>query len=122
MYVRRLVHRAAFYRMTITDRSTGTEQSAEDLVGGMSSVPCLLQPMNAQRAMTLFGADLKCDAVVLFKAGTDVRPKLGATGGTNDKLVITEENGTVSTWLVVGSRDPAAARKMTMAAVRRVTG
>lgn len=118
-YLRRLIHRAEVRRPTATKSDTGVVKNTLATVSGMESVPCLLMPADAKRALELFGADLRCDALVYFAAGTDIRPKVAGADGKNDLLVVTDESGAATAWLVEATRDPASARRYLVCAVTR---
>ena len=118
-YLRRLIHRAAVSRPGITQTASGVRKEALAAVSGMESVPCLLHPKPSKRITREFGADIQYEAIAMFKAGTDIRPKLGSTDGKNDRLVITDEDGATSSWLVVASLDSASARKLLVAFLKR---
>lgn len=118
-YLRRLIHRCAIKRPTVARSETGTRKATYAVVTGSESVPCLLVERDAARVQAEFGAQVKCDAIVLFPRGTEIRPNARVADGKNDKLVITDEQGRVSEWLVESSKDSASARSMVVAAVNR---
>ncbi|MGE3409028.1 MAG: hypothetical protein AB7I37_19590 [Pirellulales bacterium] len=118
-YISQLTDRAAVYRPTIAEGSTGQRKATPVIVAGMDAVPCKLMDAGHSRLQEVFGATVKADCMVYFPADTDVRPGLTATDGKNDRLVITNERGVVSRWLVASVKDPGSRRKMIVAAVVR---
>lgn len=118
-YTSRLIHRAAVHRYATARSTTGQIKPTYAAVSGLESVKCLLIQSDAERVQKMFGATIEATALVEFKYGIDLRPDIENSDGKNDKLVITDERGIVTTWLVVATRDPASARKMIVAAVTR---
>lgn len=116
-YSRRLVHSCNLFRPTVTQDGIGVGKAAYPGSPTTANIPCLLQPKPSRRDLREFGADVQCDAIVLFMAGEDVRPRLGMSDGKNDKLVITDRLGNVTTWVVQASRNPALADVMLTVAV-----
>lgn len=119
-YSRRLIHRCNLFRPTTSQDDTGAPKATMPGSPTAADVPCLLVPADAKRVAQMFGADIQCDAFVLFAGGADVRPSAHRSDGLNDKLVVTDEMGRSSSWMVLASRDAGAARRQIIAAVRKV--
>jgi hypothetical protein len=122
-YLRRLIHRAAVWRCPIVRGGLGQDTpGAPAVVTGYEALPCLLLQDQTDRIQRAFGPDLDADSIVEFAAGVELRPRIGLSDGQNDILVVTDERGVVSRWMVKATKDPGSARKMTWAAVKLVTG
>lgn len=117
-YLRRLIHTCDLYRPTVAATSTGASQATMPGSPTTAGIKCLLHPRPSRRDLQPFGADVRCDALVFFPYGTDVRPKLASSDGKNDRLKITDELGAVTYWTVEATREPASARRFVVAAVR----
>lgn len=120
-YLRRLLHRAAIKRQTITVNDQRQRVASYATVDGMGAVPCLMMAGDAAQLIQDFGPDLNCDASVLFPRNTVLYPNPAAPDAKGDRLDITDENGVVSKWLVLKTRDPASARGLIVAAVARAS-
>lgn len=119
-YLRRLIHSCAIWRPTTSKSSTGIEKAVMPN-SATATVKCFLNDSPSKRMLEQYGADVRCDGVVFFPAGTDVRPSVEQAAGLNDKLVITDERGVVTTWLITGVHNPCGAQKMITAMVKRAS-
>lgn len=89
------------------------------VVSGMSAVPCLLVEGSGRVLQELFGREFVADAVAYFKADVVLLPHAASSSGKSDKVVITEKNGRVTTWLVVGFRSNANKNRGSTAALTK---
>jgi len=109
-YLRHLIHRATIRRPTIAKDDVG--QQVATLANAATNVPCRLHPRSEIEKLEKFGADVKCDAVVLFKFGTDIRPGAANTSGLADSLTIVDQYGRSTKWQVQSTSETAVSGKM----------
>ena len=119
-YLRRLIHTAAIWRPTTTKSDTGIERAVMP-GSATATVKCLLNDRPSKRLLEQYGADVKCEAIIFFPARTDVRPSVSQDSGLNDKVIITDERGVVTTWLLTSVDDPGSAGKMITATAKRAS-
>ncbi len=117
--ITRLRHSAAVSRSSVSQSATGVRKATLAAVDGLSAVPCVLHPRDAKKSAKSYGVDIEFDAMAYFKADADIRPGATATDGLGDRLTVTDENGTITSWLVISTRDPANARKLKVAFLKR---
>jgi len=117
--LRRMNFTAAVSRPTVSQSATGVRKATLAAVNGMSAVACALHPRDARKSTKEYGTDIEFDAMAYFPAGTDIRPGASQSDGLGDRLTITDETGSSTSWLVISTRDPANARKLKVAFLRR---
>jgi hypothetical protein len=109
-YLRHLIHRATIKRPTATLSDTRAEVVTLSTVA--TGVKCHLHPRSNTENLMKYGADVSCDAVLLFPVGTDIRPSHAATKGTADYIEVTDQRGEVTKWRVESTREVAMAGKV----------
>ncbi len=68
-----------------------------------SNQRCHLQINDFEAILQEFGAEVKAEAVCYFLKDVNLRPKIGASAETAmDRVVITQADGTITTWMVKG--------------------
>ncbi len=111
------------------ERSSGTSRDESGKivpnyqpVTTLTAIPCRLNEGVMKTELEAFGREVEADALVYFEPDTDIRPRPSDASPSLDKLIITDENSKVSTWLVMQALDPSSRRRLIVAAVKQFKG
>ncbi len=101
-YAARLVDSCTISRATMTQSDTGARRVSSYSAVAVG-VSCHLQVSGVQAILHEYGVEGKADAVIYFRRGQDVQPKIGAaTAMVRDRIGLTDQTGTTTTWQVEG--------------------
>ncbi len=101
-YAARLCDSATVNRPVYGQSDTGRRSIASWAVQA-NNQPCHLQVNDVEAILQEFGLEGKAEAVAYFLRGVNLRPRAGNADALGmDRVTITQKDGAVTTWIVVG--------------------